>query len=204
MAFEFVHRGAGKAGWVAVFPGAYNPPTIAHVAIARAALAEVEEVIWVLPRAFPHKGFEGAGFDDRCRMLKLLAERENRFSVAVSGAGLYAEIADEARDVLGEATRITLVLGRDAAERIAAWDYGVAGFFDDMLKRYPLLVAARAGDYQPPEGHGNRILRLPLAASFDEVSSSEVRRLIAEGGAWRALIPAEIADLVQSLYVIAV
>ena len=58
---------------VALFPGAWNPPTVAHLAIARAALTWSDEVVWLLPRAFPHKSFDGAPFEDRLHMLRRIA-----------------------------------------------------------------------------------------------------------------------------------
>ena len=185
---------------MAVFPGAWNPPTVAHLEIARAALAGVEEVIWVLPRAFPHKGFDGAGFEDRQRMLVRLVESEPGFSAALSEGGLYAEIAEEAREFFGDATKIALLAGRDAVERMATWDYGRPGVFDDLVKRYALLVAARQGEYEPAGHHSDRIITLTMAADWDEVSSSEVRRRIESGEDWRELVPAAIAGMVRSLY----
>jgi nicotinate-nucleotide adenylyltransferase len=184
---------------VVLFPGAWNPPTVAHLDIARMALHQADEVIWILPRAFPHKGFEGAGFDDRRAMLETVA-RNAGFSAAVSDGGLYAEIAAEAREHFGPETEIALVLGRDAAERIAAWDYGTPGFFDDFVRRHRLLVAARGGDYEPAGRHKQRISTLPMESSWDDVSSSEVRRRIADGGDWRALVPPAIAGIVADLY----
>ncbi|HZL57130.1 MAG TPA: hypothetical protein VFC21_08620, partial [Bryobacteraceae bacterium] len=160
---------------VALFPGAWNPPTVAHVAIARAALAWADEVIWTLPRAFPHKVFEGADFAERLAMLRQLAEPEPRFSVAVADRGLYVEIADEARGVLAPEIEIGLLCGRDAAERIAAWDYGRPGVFEDTIQRYPLLVASRAGDYLPDARHAARIVTLTMERTFDDVSSTEIR-----------------------------
>jgi nicotinic acid mononucleotide adenylyltransferase len=185
---------------VAVFPGAWNPPTVAHLEIARAALARVDEVIWVLPRALPHKGFKGAGFEDRRRMIVRLTESERGFSAAVSEGGLYAEIAAEAREFFGEATEIALLAGRDAVERMAAWDYGRPGVFDELVKRHRLLVAARQGEYEPAGHHSDRIVRLTMAADWDDVSSSEVRRLMESGENWRDLVPAALADMVGSLY----
>ncbi len=185
---------------MAVFPGAWNPPTVAHVEMARAALARVDEVVWVLPRAFPHKGFEGAGFEDRKRMLVRLAERESGFSVAVSEGGLYAEIAEEAREQFGEGTEIVLLAGRDAVERMAAWDYGTPGVFDKLLRRHHLLVAARQGEYEPAGHHSERIIRLRMAADWDDVSSSEVRRRMERGEDWRELVPAAIREMVRNLY----
>jgi nicotinic acid mononucleotide adenylyltransferase len=199
LALQFIYRTAENPSKVALFPGAWNPPTVAHVDIARMARNQADEVIWILPRAFPHKGFEGAGFDDRRLMLETVA-RHAGFSAAVSDGGLYAEIAAEAREFFGSQAEITLVLGRDAAERIAAWDYGAAGFFDDFVSRHRLLVAARSGEYEPAEQHNQQISRLPMESTWDEVSSSEVRRRIAERSDWRALVPASIAEIVAHLY----
>lgn len=201
LALEFLYRGAANPARAAIFPGAWNPPTIAHVEIARAARAWADEVIWVLPRAFPHKGFEGASFDARCRMLQKLVEGDGRgFSVAVSEGGLYAEIADEARAFLGEQPEIVLVCGRDAAQRMATWDYGTPGVFDNMLRRYRLLVAARHGGYEPAGHHSDRIVRLSMPGAWDDVSSSEVRRRIACGEDWRKLVPPTLAAMVEHLY----
>jgi nicotinate-nucleotide adenylyltransferase len=200
LALEFLYRASSKAPRVALFPGAWNPPTVAHVEIAQAARKQTGEVIWVLPRVFPHKDFEGAGFDARCEMLEILARSERGFSAAVSGGGLYAEIADEAREFFGPRTEIALVCGRDAAERIAGWDYGAPGVFEDLLSRYQLLVAARTGDYEPAMHYKGRVLNLPLESSRDDVSSSEVRRRIANGEDWRPLVPPALVEIVRNLY----
>jgi nicotinate-nucleotide adenylyltransferase len=200
MALEFLHRAGTDPHSVAVFPGAWNPPTVAHLEIARAARMQADEVIWVLPRKFPHKGFEGAGFEARARMLKALVESEPGFSAALSEGGLYAEIAEETREFFREDTGIALVCGRDAAERIATWDYGVPGVFDELLRRHRLWVAARQGEYEPPGRHCERIVRLPMEPYWDEVSSSEVRRRMAGGEDWRKLVPAAIAAMVQDIF----
>ncbi len=192
-----VHSGTWR---VALFPGAWNPPTVAHLAIARAALAWADEVVWLLPRAFPHKSFDGAPFEDRVHMLRRIAGDHAQFSVAIAEGGLYVEMADEARDFFGPAPEIALLCGRDAAERIAAWDYGRPGVFDRMLERYLLLVAGRDGDYLPPSRHAGRVIQLAMGTGFDEVSSTEVRDRIRRGVSWRHLVPASIAETAASLY----
>jgi nicotinate-nucleotide adenylyltransferase len=201
VALEFHYRSSlQNPEHVALFPGAFNPPTVAHLAIALAAHTWAAEVVWTLPRAFPHKGFEGAGFQARLEMLRRLAADRPGFSVAVASGGLYVEIADEARQFLGAGVEIGLVCGRDAAERIAAWDYGRPGVFDAMIERYPLLVAGRAGDYLPAPHHAERIIPIAMDPAFNDVSSTEVRRRIAAGEPWRQLVPAAAADLVASAY----
>ena len=99
-------------------------------------------------------------------MLEILVKQEPGFSAAISEGGLYAEIAEEAREYFGPGADIALVCGRDAAERIAAWDYGSPGFFDDFVRQYKLLVAARAGEYEPAAHHRQQMMRLPMESSW--------------------------------------
>ena len=202
MAFTFHHRGAGSAqpDRVALFPGAWNPPTSAHLALARAGLGWADEVVWVIPEAFPHKAFEGASLGERLEMLRLAALSDPRFSVATTGRGLYLEMAEEARAWYGAGPEIGLICGRDAAERIASWDYGRPGVFGEMLALHPLLVAGRRGDYSPELRHAARIVPLQVEGGFDEVSSTEVRNRIACGGEWESLVPAALTEHVRRLY----
>ena len=200
MALIFHRRAAPSPRRVALFPGAYNPPTVAHLAIAEAAFQWANEVVWVLPRAFPHKPFEYTTFEERIEMLGKIVERRPGFSVASAEGGLYAEIADEAREFFGENTEIALACGRDAAHRIATWDYGDPDFFASMLRRYPLLVASRNGEYQAELPHRDRIVLLSMDRGYDDISSTEVRNRIGRGQDWRILVPDAIADHVATLY----
>jgi nicotinic acid mononucleotide adenylyltransferase len=203
LALEFIYRAAANRdsnpARVAVFPGAWNPPTTAHVEISRAARTQADEAIWVMPRTFPHKGFEGASFEARVRMLEALAKEEG-FSAAVSDGGLYAEIAEEAADFFKGTPEIVLVCGRDAAERMATWDYGAPGVFDELLRRHRLLVASRNGEYDCGADRGGRIARLAMGRDWSDVSSSEVRRRIADGEEWHGLIPPILTHMIQDLY----
>ena len=196
---EILRRSVKEARRTAVFPGAFNPPTIAHVGVARAALGWADEVLWVVPRAFPHKKFEGPDLGERCAMLCAIADRNAGFSVGIAEGGLYAEIAAEAELALGGA-EIGLVCGRDAADRIASWDYGAMGVFEEMMARYRLLVAGRGGEYEPHERHRERVISLDAGGAFDDVSSSEVRLRMREGLAWEDLVPEEIREMVARFY----
>ncbi len=205
MALAFHYRSAlasqaSSAARVAVLPGAWNPPTVAHLAIARAALGWAAEVILVLPRVFPHKTLDGADFRTRLAMLQALAEAESGLSVATSEGGLYLEIARETADIFGPDAEIGLVCGRDAAERITAWDYGRPGVFREMLSRHPLLVASRSGEYLPPAEDAARVIPLHLPASFNEVSSTEVRNRILLAREWEHLVPRDIHAIAAECY----
>ncbi len=113
------------------------------MALAEASLEHADEAVLVLPHVFPHKVFEGPGFEDRMRLLLAAVAEEPRFSVAASRGGLFIEIADELVEAYGSGTRQLFVCGGDAAHRIVNWNYGEPGAFVKMLVRFELLVAAR-------------------------------------------------------------
>src|SRR6266436_6594706 len=118
---EFHIRANQAPAKLAILPGAFNPPTRAHLAMAEAALTVVDEVLFVLPRAFPHKEYTAAGFDQRLELLRAATAGHPRFSLAAADRGLFIDLAREARADYGEGTELFLLCGRDAAERIVSW-----------------------------------------------------------------------------------
>lgn len=197
---QFFQRAAGIPFRIGILPGTFNPITLAHLALAQAGLAVVNEVVFVLPRAFPHKPYSGASFEQRLRMLEAALGRHAAFSIAASEGGLFVEIAAECRAAYGPHPRLTFLCGRDAAERIAGWDYGQPGAFAAMLRQFDLLVAERAGEYRAPAEWGDAVSRLELAGPFDHVSATEVRRRIVRGEAWEDLVPPAARDQAREIY----
>ena len=195
---KLVYKVPGRARSVAVLAGAFNPPTAAHLALVRAALDVVDEVLLAIPRSFPHKQFEGATLDQRISMLERLAAVNDRVSAGVANGGLFAEIAREARDQYPGAD-IYLLCGRDAAERILTWDYGDPNFARKMLQEFKLLVAPRVGAYEPPPEFQHAIRNL-TPGDYDRCSSTLVRERIKAGGQWRDLVPDDIAEMIERIY----
>jgi nicotinate-nucleotide adenylyltransferase len=197
---EFFRRSPGRPSRLGILPGTFNPLTVAHVALGQAALPEVTEVVFVLPRVFPHKEFAGASFEERIDMLLAGLADWPEFSVAAVDAGLFIDIARECRAAYGRGTRLSFLCGRDAAERIAGWDYGRPDAFREMLCEFDLLVAARAGEFQPPAGCSHAVRPLTLPGDLSEISASEVRERVARGGAWEELVPVSIRRDVRRIY----
>jgi nicotinate-nucleotide adenylyltransferase len=193
---DFQVRAAGSPSRVAVLPGAFHPPTRAHVGMAKAALAVVDEVVFALPRVFPHKQYTAAGPAERMELLRAAVAGEPRFSLAAAEGGLFLELAREARAAY-PAAEVFLLCGRDAAERIAGWDYGAGDPIARQLEEYRLLVASRMGRYEPPEELRRRVIPLAIPAELEAISSSEVRRRIRAGEQWRRLVPDPVADLIE-------
>ena len=195
---EFHIRANEAPAKLAILPGAFNPPTRAHLAMAESALAVVDEVLFVLPRIFPHKDYSGAGFDTRVELLRAALAGNPRFSLASSDRGLFIEMARAARVDYGAATELSILCGRDAAERIVTWDYGRGDSIEKQIEEYELLVASRGGTYSPPPPIRNRVRSITLPAGLEEISSTEVRRRIGAGEQWRHLVPAPVAPLIEA------
>ena len=197
---EFLQRSAPPPRRLGILSGSFHPVTRAHLALAEAALGELDEVLLVMPRQFPHKAYEGVGLEERIGMVRRSVEGRERFSVAVSEGGLFIDIARECRPHYGHACEIWFLCGRDAAERIVNWDYGAEGQFAEQLNEFGLLVAERSGRYAPPEEYAGRIRPLALGADWNEVSATEIRARIREGREWAHLAPEAVTDEVRRLY----
>jgi nicotinate (nicotinamide) nucleotide adenylyltransferase len=196
---EFIRRAAVQPSALGILSGTFNPPTLAHLALAKAALEHVDEVLFVLPRVLPHKSYEGVGFPARLEMLRN-AIPSGPYSLAVADFGMFADIAKECRTVYGPRVKFRFVCGRDAAERFLGWDYGKPGVIAEMLEEFDLLVAARQGDVQRPAGLESRIHTLAMPPEYDDLSASSIRGKIARREAWQHLVPESIVGLVREHY----
>ena len=144
---------------VGILPGAFNPVTVAHLEVARRARSQydLEEVLLLLPLLFPHKQYIGASFEQRLEMLRAALADEPQFSIGSTDRGLFIEIARECRPFYGPAAEFFFLCGRDAAERIAGWDYSGEIPFGRQLEQFQMLVAPRGGPYVPLVEHGGKI-----------------------------------------------
>ena len=126
---------------------------------------------------------------------------------------MFVDIAREVRRSR-PGSEIYVICGRDAAERMVAWNYdepggrsnepggrsNEPGTLERIFKEMHLLVAGRQGAYRAPDHLRTRIHSLNLPPHFDDVSSSEVRRRMAAGEPWEHFVPETIIDLVRDIY----
>ena len=189
-------------GRVGLLPAAFNPPTVAHLAIADIAQRRfaLDQVVFVLTKAMPHKRIERPAPEERLQWLTAIAQERPDRAVAASEAGLVIDIVEAFRRDLGPGCEIFVLAGKDAAERFAAWDYGDGMPFADQLRRYRLLVASRDGDYRVSPEHAGRILPFGIDASFAEASSSAVREAVRTGERWDHIVPSAIREGVGAAY----
>ncbi len=195
---RFLRRPKANSRCIAIFCGAFHPPTVAHVARAEAALQRVDEVVWVLPERFPHKSYEQVPLAGRVRMLL----EATGMGVAIAREKLFFAIAEEASRELPR-VEVRLLMGEDGATRIFEWEYGMgeeekAAYLLKNLARYPLLSARRDAGWDLPQSYAEHVEWLELYQP--EVSSSEVRKRIEAGAEWESLVPKQIRERVAKLY----
>jgi hypothetical protein len=162
-----------------VYPGSFNPPTIAHLAVAEAALRQcrLDRLDLVLSRdPLGKEGGDLHPIEERLRVLEAVAGRLPGLGVRVSDARLLVDLAAGA-DVL--------VLGADKWAQLhdPAWYGGSSAARDECLARLAgvtIAVAPRPPHALPDvigdNGGTGRVVVLEVAAELGAVSASAVRR----------------------------
>jgi hypothetical protein len=168
-------HGGGRVG---CYPGSFNPPTIAHLAVAEAALhrAGLVRVDLVVSRVALGKDDTSVPtLDDRVRVLRDVAEVRPWLGVVVTDAQLVADIA---------ARYDAVVMGADKWRQVndPLWYGGSAAARDEAVARLPrVLVAPRLDDR--PEG----VELLDVDEDHRPVAASAVR--LGQPGAQAWMVP---------------
>ena len=166
---------------VGCYPGSFNPPTVAHLAVAAAALegCGLDRVDLVVSRVALGKGAVSVpSFPDRVAVLSAVVARRPWLGLVVAEAQLLVDLA-EGYDVL--------VLGADKWAQVL--DVGFYGGSvvrrDAAVAALPPLAVAPRGGVGVPEGLPASAVVLDVAASAAEVSSTSVR----SGGRVEWMVP---------------
>lgn len=160
---------------VGCYPGSFDPPTIAHLAVAEAARrhARLDRVDLVLARRTLGKDhLDPASVDRRCAVLEAVAAERSWLGVVVTDARL---IVDQA------AGYDAVVMGADKWAQVTdpAWYGGSAAARDAAVARLPRVLVAPRGDARPG---GVELLDLP--AHLAAVSATAVRQGAPHAAAW--------------------
>ena len=201
-------QGPGRLG---VLGGAYNPITLAHLAIADtvASAFGIHEVLFVLPQVPPHKTIFGASLEQRLEMMRLAVEDRPYATVGLSTHGLFLDMYQGLLGVYTRHTEVFFLTGRDAAERILTWPYDDAEVaLRQMLTAFQLIVCDREGPFHLSDDpllapYRQRIHCCTLPPGFNHVSATEVRQRCHQGLPLDDLVPKAVAHYISEhrLYV---
>ncbi len=198
-------------GRLGVLGGAYNPITLAHLAIADTVVSTfgIHEVLFVLPQVPPHKTIFGASLEQRLEMMCLAVEERPYATVGLSTHGLFLDMYQGLLGVYGCHTEVFFLTGRDAAERILTWPYDDAEVaLRQMLTAFQLIVCDREGPFHLPDDpllapYRQRIHCCTLPPGFNHVSATAVRQRCHQGLPSDDLVPKAVAHYIgeHRLYV---
>lgn len=156
---------ARRAGRTAVYPGSFNPPTTAHLAVSEAVRAQhaIDRVVWSISEvALAKETVEHPKFEHRVSVMQEVAAAVDWLEVVVTSAQLMVDIAD-GFDLL--------VMGADKWAQINEphWYGGLAQRDRAMAALPPVAIAPRPPFEVPPH------LLLDIEADHHHVSSTRAR-----------------------------
>lgn len=173
----------------ALFGGTFDPFHTGHLAVARAARSEADEVIVIPGGTPPHRGSTGADAEERWLMAVLATLHEPGMRVvrwetdrAEAGRTYAIDTLAAARAALGADARFEWVIGADAMALIATWSE-----VNKLFEQMGFLVVPRDGCGEDwvraqlaPSGLPLGAVRF-LAMPEVDISATEVRALLATG-----------------------
>src|SRR6059058_4210532 len=179
-------RSARIAVTTAILGGIFDPPHNGHVALARAALADlpVDRLVVLVAASPGHRG--------------TVASAEERLRLARAAfAELPAEVELDENAFTADAVRggrfgdAYFVVGADEGADFPSWKEP-----DEVLRWVRLAVGTRSG-YPPPdlERYGDRVVSFQVESP--QVSSSEVRERVADGEPVTGLVPEAVAREIE-------
>lgn len=206
-----IGRGPDGDRPIALLAGSFDPPTIAHVALAEAWRAETAgDVVFVYAhRTLPKRpGTEDPLLGDEARLealRRVTAVREG-FHAARASHGLIVDQAEAAR-ARWPGARITVLLGSDKARQLfdPVWYQDLERALSRLFAAADVRCAAREGDEglvgsilsEPAHArYRGRFTSIAVPAGIGAVASSDVRRRLRAGRRVDDLVPPEVLSLI--------
>jgi len=182
-----------------IYGGAFNPPTLAHKAILEAcveyAQAQLADV-WVMPSGDRQDKTIPTSYELRLAYVDAMIESvDNKVFIpeivtSELDRTVLVETYDTIRELEGEypGRRFTFVFGADSTETMASWKGG-----KKLLDELSMLVIEREGSViNPLARHAVR-----LQVQVPNVSSTQVRELVAAGASVDHLVAGQVAQLLR-------
>lgn len=199
-----------RARRVGLFPGSFNPLTLAHVELAEAARrrADLDLVVWASAAVTVDKERVGrAALADRLAQLAAYARAHRGGAVALLNRGLYVDEAEALRREMAPGAELLLLMGFDKVAQVFAPRYydDRAIALRDLFARARLLAAPRAGAGERelaellarPENrpYADGVASVVVPSEYARDSSTEARWRAAQGQSagtsLRTLVPPE-------------
>ena len=201
-----------QRGMLGVLPASFNPPTAAHEALVREAKTAVpcDEILLVQDQQAMDKELYGAQLEDRLLMLLALFGADQRISVGIANRGLFLDKVEALKNRYQKDTQIYFIVGYDTITRVLH-----PAYYEDreesvrsLFSQARFLVANRGacGEQDLTELFGRqenqpfaaRVSPLTIPVKLAEISSSGVRRRLAEGRSIKGLVTPQLEEFLRT------
>lgn len=173
------------------YGGTFDPIHHGHLILAREAVEKLGlDRLYFIPNAVsPHKLSTLPAPDAlRLEMLRAAIENEPRFDVedmevTRSGVSYTIDTMLELRERFGLKAKFFYMVGEDNLPKLSTWRR-----FDELLKMVTFVVLCRSEHTTP--------FPYPSIQRRVDISSTEIRKRIANGQSIRYLVPDKVHDLI--------
>jgi len=188
-----------------ILGGVFNPPHLGHLVGAQEALVQLEldEILFVPVGQAPHRGVEAdPGAETRLELSRAAIEGDERLQVTRveldrPGPSYTVDTLRSLREVRPAEDELVLLLGGDQAAELPSWHHP-----EEVLALAEVGIVARS-DLSPDDvrarldglrgAEGLRFFEMPRI----DISSTLVRRRVAEGLPIRYLVPRSVERLIE-------
>ena len=205
-----------RMGRLGIFPASFNPPTLAHLALIKEAMKQgkLDEIVILLDIQAMDKEAVGAAFEDRLTMLKKVFGRNPKVSIGLSNQGLFLEKLKPLRALYPAPIEWVFIVGFDTILRVMDKKYyqNRKKSLDELFEQSRFLVANR-DHYERTafeilfrrrenRKYAERVTFFILPEKFSSISSTLIRKRIAQGQPVNEWVPAAILFFLKkkSLY----
>ena len=193
---------------IAVFGGSFNPPTNAHINLAKQILEEytiIDKIIFVPVSTKYNK--DGLASDiDRYNMLKKICESNKKMEVSSIELDTEKQLYTiETLNKIQEQNpnkKVAFILGTDNLKELPTWHN-----VEKILETYKILVIKRNNDNiqkiieenSTLLKHKNSFIKLKNIEQID-LSSTEIREKVKNNEDITKLVPEEIINEIKKIY----
>ncbi len=181
---------------IGLLGGTFDPPHIAHLAVAEAAFRQLPlDAVWLVPAGLPWQK-EGS----------VVTSAEHRWGMTVAAVDGTPYLAGDDREVVRPGPTytfdtvsslaghdVTLILGADAASRIASWHRSI-----ELQKMVGIAVAPRPGVH--PETVEQAVITPVRWLDIPQlnISGTDLRRRARAGQSLRFLVPESVWRYIET------
>lgn len=178
---------------IGIFGGAFNPPHIGHLVIARQVLLKIglDKVFFIPTNISPHKPKDDIGSVHRFNMVKSAIANFAGFEaldIEIKRGGVSYTI-DTVKELtpLYPAARFYLIIGSDLANSLAGWRN-----FQELKELVKIIAVQRK---ESPLREKDDFIIADISPI--DISSSRIREMIKRGESVKELIPKEVGEYIR-------